>query len=73
MSFLAALALAAVAFAQGAWAQAQAIGVVIMHGKGGTPTKWVEPLASGLEQKGYLVANLEMPWSGRRDYDEDVA
>jgi pimeloyl-ACP methyl ester carboxylesterase len=54
-------------------AQAPAIGVVIMHGKGGTPTKWVEPLASGLEQKGYLVANLEMPWSGRRHYDVDVA
>lgn len=28
--------------------------------------------ASFLEQKGYLVANLEMPWSGRREYDVPV-
>jgi pimeloyl-ACP methyl ester carboxylesterase len=73
MRLLAIVASAAVAFAQNAPAQAPAIGVVIMHGKGGTPTKWVAPLASGLEQKGYLVANLEMPWSGKRHYDVDVA
>ena len=48
------------------------IGVVIMHGKGGSPTKHVAELASFLEDKGYLVANIEMPWSGRRDYDVDV-
>lgn len=47
-------------------------GFVLMHGKGGKP-KNVEHLASSLEDKGYLVANLEMPWSGRRDYDTDVA
>lgn len=49
------------------------IGIVIMHGKGGSPAKHVNGLASALEEKGYLVANLEMPWSGRRDYDVDVA
>ena len=48
------------------------IGIVIMHGKGGSPTKHVADLASFLEDKGYLVANLEMPWSGRRQYDVDV-
>ncbi len=48
------------------------IGIVIMHGKGGSPTKYVADLASFLEDKGYLVANLEMPWSGRRNYDADV-
>ena len=48
------------------------IGIVIMHGKGGSPTKHVAELASSLEEKGYLVANLEMPWSGRRDYDVSV-
>jgi pimeloyl-ACP methyl ester carboxylesterase len=48
------------------------IGVVIMHGKGGSPTRHVADLASFLETKGYLVANIEMPWSGRRDYDVDV-
>ena len=49
------------------------IGIVIMHGKGGSPTKFVADLASALEGKGYLVANLEMPWSGRRHYDADVS
>ncbi len=49
------------------------IGIVIMHGKGGSPTKHVADLASSLEKKGYLVANLEMPWSGRRDYDVSVS
>lgn len=49
------------------------IGIVIMHGKGGSPTKHVADLAASLEGKGYLVANLEMPWSGRRDYDATVA
>ena len=49
------------------------IGIVIMHGKGGSPTKFVADLASALEGKGYLVANLEMPWSGRRHYDAGVS
>lgn len=49
------------------------IGIVIMHGKGGSPTKHVADLASSLEAKGYLVANMEMPWSGRREYDVNVA
>jgi len=48
------------------------IGIVIMHGKGGSPTGYVAGLASSLEGKGYLVANLEMTWSGRRDYDVNV-
>lgn len=49
------------------------IGIVIMHGKGGSPKRIVSDLASALERQGYLVANLEMPWSGRREYDVDVA
>ena len=48
------------------------IGIVLMHGKGGSPTKHVSNLASSLETQGFLVANLEMPWSGRRSYDVDV-
>ena len=43
-----------------------------MHGKGGAPTGHVATLARTLEGKGYLVANLEMPWSGRRNYDVTV-
>ncbi|MFC5301181.1 alpha/beta fold hydrolase [Azospira restricta] len=48
------------------------IGIVVMHGKGGSPTKFVAELAERLEQQGFLVANLEMPWSGRRNYDVTV-
>ena len=51
----------------------QAVGVVVMHGKGGLPTKHVAELASGLEAKGHQVANIEMPWSGNRNYDVDTA
>lgn len=48
------------------------IGIVVMHGKGGAPGQHVAALAAGLEEQGYLVANLEMPWSGRRSYDTPV-
>ena len=44
-----------------------------MHGKGGSPAGLVADLAQTLEGRGYLVANLEMPWSGRRSYDVPVA
>ena len=49
------------------------IGIVIMHGKGGSPSRNVADLANALEGKGYLVANLEMPWSGKRNYDVPVS
>ncbi len=49
------------------------IGIVVMHGKGGAPTRHVADLASALETKGYLVANLDMPWSARREYDASVS
>ncbi len=49
------------------------IGIVVMHGKGGSPSKHVSELASALEAQGMLVANLEMPWSGKRNYDVNVA
>lgn len=53
-------------------ADAQKIGIVVMHGKGGSPNKHVSNLATALEGSGYLVANLEMPWSGKREYDANV-
>jgi pimeloyl-ACP methyl ester carboxylesterase len=54
-------------------AQEGPIGIVIMHGKGGSPTRLVADLARTLEARGYLVANLEMPWSGNRNYDVNVS
>lgn len=65
-----ATAVPAVASAQ---TPASQIGIVIMHGKGGSPTRLVSDLASSLESDGYLVANLEMPWSGSRNYDVSVS
>jgi pimeloyl-ACP methyl ester carboxylesterase len=59
-------------FAPPVAAQNSKLGIVIMHGKGGSPNRHVNELASALESKGYLVANLEMPWSGRRNYDSTV-
>jgi len=54
-------------------AQAPAIGIVVMHGKGGSPAGLVRELAEGLQGKGLHVANIEMPWSRKRDYDKNVA
>lgn len=62
----------AVALPLRATAQGGPIGIVIMHGKGGAPTGYVANLARTLEGDGYLVANLEMPWSRSRNYDVTV-
>lgn len=74
MKYVVTMLAAAIAFAQASVAQAPspAIGVVVMHGKGGSPARHVSRLASALEEKGYLVANLEMPWSGNREYNAGV-
>ena len=60
-------------FAATVSAEPPRIGVVVMHGKGGLPDGLVLELASDLARRGFLVANLEMPWSSRRDYDVEVA
>lgn len=67
------VAAAALPWAAPAQPAAPAIGIVIMHGKGGMPDGLVRPLADGLTQKGFLVANLQMPWSRDRKYDVEVA
>jgi pimeloyl-ACP methyl ester carboxylesterase len=66
------LSSAFILFAPQAHAQNDTLGIVIMHGKGGSPNRHVSELANALESKGYGVANLEMPWSGRRNYDSNV-
>jgi pimeloyl-ACP methyl ester carboxylesterase len=48
------------------------IGVVVMHGKGGSPHGWVDKLEEALLAEGFQVANIEMPWSRRRGYDVDM-
>jgi pimeloyl-ACP methyl ester carboxylesterase len=61
-----------VSFAARAECESSGIGIVVMHGKGGSPARHVAELASGLEANGVCVANLDMPWSARRSYDSDV-
>lgn len=72
MRLIVSLIVALVCAAASHSSEAQQIGVVVMHGKGGSPTGYVSDLASTLAEKGYLVANLEMPWSGKRNYDANV-
>ncbi len=48
------------------------VGVVLMHGKWGSPQS-MQPLARDLESQGYRVSNAEMAWSGRRLYDVEYA
>jgi esterase/lipase len=66
VSMVACLALCGPAAAQ---TPAGQIGVIVMHGKGGSPTRLVASLASSLASDGFVVANLEMPWSGMRQYN----
>jgi len=52
------LSLSCAFLTMGAVPAPQKIGIVIMHGKGSSPSKHVSDLASFLEDRGYLVANL---------------
>src|SRR5687767_625789 len=45
------------------------IGIVVLHGKGGTPTSGIEGLTESLRREGALVEAPELPWSARRIYD----
>lgn len=72
-SIIVAIFCALVTLPAAAQTTAPKIGIVVMHGKGGMPAGHVAELASYLEDKGYLVANLEMPWSKRRNYDVPIA
>jgi dienelactone hydrolase len=68
------LAAALLCGAATAKAQSEPIGIVVMHGKGGAPnSRYIEPFAQALESRGLLVANLDMPWSGSRNYDVPVS
>ena len=60
------------AIAAGGPAIAQSLsgtGVVLLHGKGGTPTSMIEGLSESLRREGALVEAPELPWSARRIYD----
>jgi len=66
------VALSAVAAASVSPAQSRDLagfGIVLIHGKGGTPTTMIEGLHESLKRGGALVDAPEMPWSARRIYD----
>jgi pimeloyl-ACP methyl ester carboxylesterase len=63
---------AALTAAGSSFAQQQGLsgfGIVLIHGKGGTPTTGIEGLHEALKRQGALVEAPEMPWSARRIYD----
>jgi pimeloyl-ACP methyl ester carboxylesterase len=62
---LAAVALLLAAFA----VQAQVLGVIMMHGKWATPPYWHLSVSKAIEQEGWPVVELVMPWAGNRLYD----
>jgi len=53
-----------------ATAQAEMIGLVLMHGKQGMPRQF-ERMTAALESDGFLVERPEMCWSRQRIYDLD--
>lgn len=73
MKILRCLVLLLLAAPLAALAQADRIGIVLMHGKHGSPGGLIAGLAESLVKQGYLVASLDMPWSNRRTYDVPVS
>ena len=72
MQFFALFAAAFCAGVPDALAQSQnlsELGIVLLHGKGGTPTSMIEGLNESLRKEGALVDAPELPWSARRIYD----
>jgi dienelactone hydrolase len=48
---------------------AQSLGVVMMHGKWGTPPPWHMTVSNSIGHEGWRVIELTMPWAGNRLYD----
>jgi esterase/lipase len=65
---LALIASACVCLSVGQHAAAETLGIVLLHGKQGTPAMF-ERMASGLESAGYLAERPELCWSRERIYD----
>jgi len=63
------LLLAIAALLTANFAHAQALGVVMMHGKWGTPPPWHLTVSNAIEHEGWPVVELIMPWAGNRLYD----
>lgn len=64
--------LAFVCLSATASAQNAQLGAVVLHGKGGSPTRLVADLVTYLKDAGVKVEAPDMPWSGQRNYDVDT-
>lgn len=53
----------------GARAGNNELGLLLMHGKGGSPSGYISELVTALQAKGYLVSAPALPWSKERIYD----
>src|SRR5262249_52970854 len=69
-SWLRLLVLAGVLCSFATPAAAQSVGIVLMHGKWGTPDGPTRPVEMVLRGAGYHVIAREMAWSHDRAYDE---
>lgn len=49
------------------------LGIVLLHGKGGSPSGYVAELAAALKDRGHLVSTPTMPWAKNRIYDASFA
>lgn len=68
LGILCALALCPLAFG----ADAGNVGIVLMHGKQGSPAFVINRLADRLASAGYAVSSPTMPWSRNRIYEKTV-
>jgi dienelactone hydrolase len=66
------LALAAVLALAAPGAQAQPVGIVLLHGKWGTPSGPIQPLEMALRSAGMVVISREQAWSQTRAYDRTL-
>ncbi len=69
LSMIAAWLAGATAYAVAQSQSLAGFGVVLLHGKGGTPTSMIEGLSEALKKEGAVVEAPELPWSHRRMYD----
>ncbi len=47
------------------------VGIVLLHGKWGNPSKHINNLAESMRSSGYIVLTPLMPWSKYKGYDRD--
>jgi pimeloyl-ACP methyl ester carboxylesterase len=72
-AFRVAFTLLLIVWSAGAASAQNEIGVVVLHGKWGSPQQGpVVPLVNALISEGFAVSAPEMPWSGARQYDATV-